>query len=205
VGAQVWPNDLRLTPWVDASYSLAPQWTLDFYGDVDLDHDISRPAGAIVRPNIQYALSPQWSVAAGFVQFQPVQATFAPERGPFEDLFYRTRFGDLTVLNRLRFNETFAYQQAAMLGTTSYLLSLEYPLGESRWFALLSNETFFKVITDGTGRQAGFAENKTNVGFSHTIDRHLTLVGTYELSEVDINGVALPVHTFKLGFVVALN
>jgi hypothetical protein len=203
--AQLWPNDVRLTPWVDATYNIAPEWKLNFYGEVRLDRNVSRSADAILRPNIQYAFSPQWSVAAGFVQFQPVQATFLPERGPFQDLFYLTSFGDLGVLNRLRFNETFAYQQAAMLGSTSYFLSLQYPLGESSWFAVLSNETYFNLKVDGTGRQAGFSENKTNVGVGRTIDRHLTLVGTYELSAINVGGVALPAHTFKFGLVFALN
>lgn len=205
VAAQPWPNDLRLTTALDLSYAIDPKWTLDVFSEMRVDHDISHLADLVLRPNIQYAFLPHWTVAAGYVQFEPLQARFATERGAFEDLFYATHFGALDVTNRLRLNETFADQSSAMLIFSSYLLALQHPIGESTWFAALSNEVLFNLKVDGTGREAGFQVNKSYVGIGYPVDQRISLTAGYELAVDDIRGTLFTAHTIKLGAGIKLN
>jgi hypothetical protein len=205
VSAQVWNNDLRLTTALDLSYAIDPKWVLDFFSEMRIDHDIDHLADLVIRPNIQYAFLPQWTAAAGYVQFEPLQARFRTERGAFEDLFYRTDFGALGVTNRLRVNETFADQSSAMLIFSSYLLALQHPIGQSAWFAALSDEILFNLKVDGTGRPAGFQVNKSYVGIGYPVDPRLSLTAGYELAVDDIRGTLFTAHTIKLGVGIKLN
>ena len=205
VAAQVRPNDVRLTTALDISYAIDPKWSLDVFGETRLDHDVSRLADLVFRPNIQYAFLPSWTVAAGYVQIEPLQATFRTERGAFEDLFYGTSFGALGVTNRLRLNETFADQSSAMLIFSSYLLALQHPIGASIWFASLSNEVLFNLKVDGTGREAGFQVNKSYVGVGYPIDQRVSLTAGYELAVDDIRGTLFTAHTIKFGAGIKLN
>jgi Protein of unknown function (DUF2490) len=205
VAAQVRPNDVRLTTALDISYAIDPKWRLDVFSEMRLDQNINRLADLVLRPNIQYAFLPNWTIAAGYVQFEPLQATFRTERGAFEDLFYRTGFGALGVTNRLRLNETFADQSSAMLVFTSYLLALRHPIGESAWFAALSDEVFFNLKVDGTGRQAGFQRNKSYVGVGYPVDQRVSLTAGYELAVDDIRGTLFTAHTIKFGAGIKLN
>lgn len=203
--AQVWPNDVRLSQSLDVYYKIDPKWQLNVFGEVREDHNVSHMENALFRPNIQYALSPQWTVAAGYVQFQPLQPPFRPERGPFEDLYFTTELGGFGLLSRLRFNETFADQKSAALVSSSALAALQHSIGNSEWFAVLSDEVYVNLKVDYTGRRAGFQENKTFVGVGRPINTHLTLNGGYELDVVDFSGTAVTVNTFKLALTVKLN
>ena len=205
LAAQVRPNDVRLTTALDISYAIDPKWRLDVFSEMRLDQDIDRLADLVFRPNIQYAFLPSWTVAAGYVQFEPLQATFRTERGAFEDLFYGTSFGALGVTNRLRLNETFADQSSAMLIFSSYLVALQHPIGESAWFAALSDEAFFNLKVDGTGREAGFQANKSYVGIGYPVDQRVSLTAGYELTVDDIRGTLFTAHTIKFGAGIKLN
>ena len=203
--AQVRANDVRSATSLDVSYGIDPKWRLDVYSEMRADQNISRPATLVFRPNIQYMFLPEWTVAAGYVQLEPLQATFRTERGAFQDLFYRPRFGALAVTNRVRLNEAFIDKTSALRIFTSYFLALQHPIGDSAWYARLTNETFFNLKVDGTGRQAGFQQNKSFVGIGYPIDPHLSLTGGYELSVDDFRGTLLTTHAIKVSTVIRLN
>jgi hypothetical protein len=203
--AQVRQNDVRATSSVDLYYAFSPQWTLNLFAEGQLDHDLGRAADFFFRPNIQYHFSPQWTVAAGYVQFQPIEASFTTERGAFQDLIYQHSWGQLALYNRARVNETFADQSSAMLVFASNFIDLHHPIGDSAWFAEIYDEPYFNLKVDGTGRTAGFQLNKSYVGVGYTLSPKAYTTLGYELSTFDVAGTLFTAHIFKFGLIVHLN
>ena len=104
-----------------------------------------------------------------------------------------------------RLNETFADKSSALRIFSSYLLSLQHPVGESDWFAYLSDQPYFNLKVDGTGRQAGFYLNKTTLGIGRTIALGMVATLGYELSETNVQGGHDMRHTFLLGLDIHFN
>ena len=203
--AQVRQNDVRTEGILDLFYKVNADWTLNVYGKILRDHDISRWNDIEFRPNAIYSLSPAWSAAAGYVQLQPIETTARTERGAFQDISHRMHFDKLGMHNRLRINETFADKSSALQIFSSYLLSLQHPIGESDWFAYLSDQRYFNLKVDGTGRQAGFYLNKTALGIGRTIAPGMVATLGYELSEVNVQGGHYMQHTILLGLDIRFN
>jgi Protein of unknown function (DUF2490) len=203
--AQLRQNDVRATGSADLYYAFTPQWTVNLFGEGQLDHDLGRAADFLFRPNLQYNLSTDWTFAAGYVQFQPVAAHFPPERGGFQDVIYHHSWGQLALYNRARVNETFADQSSAMLITAANFIDLRHPLGNPAWFAEIYDEPFFNLKVDGTGRNAGFQLNKTGVGIGYALSPGTVTTLTYEFDVIDFTGTPFTAHVFKFGLVYHLN
>jgi Protein of unknown function (DUF2490) len=203
--AQVRQNDVRATASIDLYYALSPQWSLNYFSEGQLDHNVSRAADFLFRPNLQYHFAEDWNVNAGYVQFQPIQATFRTERGAFQDLVYHHSWGEFAVYNRARVNETFADQSSAMLVTASNFIDLHHSIGASAWFAEIYDEPFFNLKVDGTGRTAGFQLNKSYVGVGYNWSPKAYTTLGYELSTIDVAGTLFTAHIFKFGLIVHLN
>lgn len=203
--AQVRQNDVRAEGILDLFYKVNADWTLNVYGKILRDHDISRWNDVEFRSNAIYSFSPTWSAAAGYVQFQPIETTARTERGTFQDLSHRIRFDKLGMHNRLRINETFADKSSTLRIFSSYLLSLQHPIGASDWFAYLTDQPYFNLKVDGTGRQAGFYLNKTTLGIGRTIAPGMVATLGYELSEVNVPDGHYMQHTFLLGLDIRFN
>jgi hypothetical protein len=204
--AQLRQNDVRATASVDLYYALSPQWTLNLFSEGQLDHDLGRAADYLFRPNIQYRFAKDWTVGTGYVQFQPLQASFPTERGAFQDLIFHHEWGKLTVFNRARVNETFADHSSAMLVFASNFIDLNYPIGESTaWFAEIYDEPFFNLKVDGTGRTAGFQLNASYVGVGYIFSPKVYTTVGYELLTYDSAGTLFYAHVFKLGLIAKLN
>ena len=201
--AQVWPNDVKATQFVDATYGLSPQWRLNFYGELREDHNIGRFDNSIFRPNIQYQFAPNWLVGVGYVQFQAWQSPYRAELGPFQDLYYQDTLGKVGILGRLRLNETFADNNSAVFVTTAFFASIVVPLFDTAWFFNPSNEIYFALKTDYyPGRKAGFAEDKIFYGVGYAVSKQVSLVGGYE---TDVLNFTTPMiaHNFKLGLIAS--
>jgi hypothetical protein len=199
--AQAWPNDVKATQFLDATYMLSPQWRLNFYGEVREDHNISRMDNSIFRPNVQYEFARNWRVGVGYIQFQSWQSPFHAERGPFEDLYYQNKVGKVGLLGRLRFNETFADNNSAVFVTSAFFASASAPILDSDWFFNLSNEIYFALKTDYyPGRKTGYAENKTFFGTGYKVSSEVTLLGGYEINMLNFT-TPLTAHNFKLGLI----
>lgn len=203
--AQARQNDVRAEGILDLFYKMNADWTLNVYGKIQRDHDVSRWNNVQFRPNAIYSFSPEWSAAAGYVQFQPIETTSRTERGAFQDISHQTHFDRLSMHNRLRINETFADQSSALRIFSSYLWSLKHPIGETDWFAYLSDQPYFNLKVDGTGRQAGFYVNKTTIGIGRTIAPGMVATLRYELSEANVPGGHDTRHTFLLGLDIHFN
>ena len=203
--AQLRQNDVRATASVDLYYAFSPQWSANLFSEGQLDHDLARAADFLFRPNIQYHFSPEWTAAAGYVQFQPIEASFKTERGAFQDLVYQHSWGQLALYNRARVNETFADQSSAMLVFASDFIDLRHPLGNPAWFAEIYDEPLFNLKVDGTGRNAGFQLNKTGVGMGYTFAPGTFATLAYEFDVIDSTGTAFTAHVFKFGMVYHLN
>ena len=205
VAAQARQNDVRATASVDLYYAFSPQWTLNLFTEGQLDRNLGRAADFFFRPNIQYRFAEDWRVAAGYVQFQPIQASFATERGAFQDLIYQHSWGNLALYNRARVNETFADHSSAMLVFASDFIDLHHPIGDSAWYAEIYDEPYFNLKVDGTGRQAGFQLNKSYVGVGYNLSPKTYTTFGYELAAYDVSGTLFTAHIFKVGLVAHLN
>jgi hypothetical protein len=203
--AQARQNDVRATASVDLYYAFSPRWTLNLFAEGQLDHNLGRAADFFFRPNIQYRLATDWSAAAGYVQFQPIEARFSTERGAFQDLIYQHYWGQLGLYNRLRVNETFADHSSALLVFASDFIDLHHPIGDSAWYAEIYDEPYFNLKVDGTGRPAGFQLNKSYVGVGYSLSPKAYTTFGYELSTYDVSGTLFTAHIFKVGLVAHLN
>ena len=117
-----------------------------------LDHDVDRARNLELRPGVEYAITPNWAVVGGYVQYQPFTTQIAALRGPFQDIAFGMDFGHLALANRLRTEELFFDTNGALLVRTRYRLSAQHPIGDSPWSILVSDEVYFNLKTDGTGR-----------------------------------------------------
>jgi hypothetical protein len=197
-------NDLWLTNAIGIEYAIGPQWTFNFDAQLQIDRDISRLRAFEVRPGLEYALSPKWAVAAGYVQYQRYPAPLRTLRGPFQDLLQRNRFGKIAFVGRLRGEELF-FENTALLVRTRALAGIRIPIGESPWEFAASDEIFVNLKVDGTGRQAGLHQNRTYVGFGRPIGEHIKMSAGYELDTYELRGIFRNVHQIRLGFVYRLN
>ena len=139
---------------------LSPQWRLRLDSKLVIDHDVSRARHLELRPGVEYAITPQWAVVGGYVQYQPFTTQIAAMRGPFQDIAYGMNFGHLSLANRVRLEELFFDTNGALLVRTRYRLSAEHPIGGSPWSILVSDEIYFNLKTDGTGRAAGLRQEQ---------------------------------------------
>lgn len=203
--AQARQNDVRATASVDLYYAFSPQWTLNLFTEGQLDRNLGRAADFFFRPNMQYHFATEWAAAAGYVQFQPLEATFPIERGAFQDLIYQHSWGKLALYNRARVNELFADHSSAMLVLASDFVDLHHPIGASDWYAEIYDEPYFNLKVDGTGRQAGFQLNKSYVGVGYNLSPKTYMTFGYELSTYDVSGTLFTAHIFKVGLVAHLN
>jgi hypothetical protein len=200
------PNDdLRLETELGFEYRLSPQWRLRLDSKLALDHDVSRARNLELRPGVEYAITPNWSVVGGYVQYQPYTTQIPALRGPFQDIAYGMDFGHLALANRVRMEELFFDTSGALLLRARYRLSAQHPIGDSPWSILVSNELYFNLKTDGTGRSAGFDRNKFYGGLILDIGRGAKLSAGYQFTTVEPTAGLNEYHTIKLGFAFALN
>jgi hypothetical protein len=197
-------NDIWLTNTVAIEYAIDPQWSFNFEAQLQIDRDISRLRAFEVRPGFEYAFSPKWAAAAGYVQFQRYPAALHTLRGPFQDLLHRNRFGKIAFVGRLRGEELF-FENTALLVRARALAGIRIPIGESPWEFAVSDEIFVNLKVDGTGRAAGLHQNRTYVGFGRPISEHLRMSAGYELDTYERNGIFRNVHQIRFGVVYKLN
>jgi hypothetical protein len=200
------PNDdLRLETELGFEYRLSPQWRLRLDTKLALDHDVSRARNLELRPGVEYAITPNWAVVGGYVQYQPYTTQIPALRGPFQDIAYGMDFGHLALANRVRMEELFFDTNGALLVRARYRLSAQHPIGDSPWSILVSDELYFNLKTDGTGRSAGFDRNKFYGGLVLDIGRGAKLSAGYQFTTVEPTAGLNEYHTIKLGFAFALN
>jgi hypothetical protein len=203
--AQTTPNnDLWLTNAVSVEYQIDQQWSFHLNTELQFDRDISRLRKLEVRPGFEYAFSPNWAAAAGYVQYQHYPAQLRTMRGPFQDLLYRDQFGKIAFAGRLRGEELF-FENTALLVRTRVLAGIRIPIGESPWEFACSDEIYIDLKVDGTGREAGLHQNKTYVGFGRPITEHLKMSAGYELDTYEQHGTFRNVHQIRLGLAYRLN
>jgi hypothetical protein len=200
------PNDdLRLATELGFDYRLSARWRLRLDSQLVLDHDIDRARNLQLRPGVEYALTPNWAVVGGYVQYQPFTTQLVATRGPFQDIAFGMDFGHLSLANRLRTEELFFDNDGALLIRTRYRLSAQHSIGDSPWSILVSDEIYFNLKTDGTGHTAGFDRNKFYGGLVLDIGRSAKVSAGYELTEIEPVAGLNEFHTIKLGFAFALN
>ncbi len=197
-------NDIWLTNAVGIEYAIDQRWSFHLETQLQIDRDITRLRDLQVRPGFEYAFSPQWAAAAGYVQYQRYPAPLRTTRGPFQDLLHRSKFGKINFAARLRGEELF-FENAALLVRTRMLAGIRIPIGESPWEFAFSDEIFINLKVDGTGRQAGLHQNRTYVGFGRPISEHLKMSAGYELDTYEAHGMYRNVHQIRLGFAYRLN
>ncbi|MDP2333451.1 MAG: DUF2490 domain-containing protein [Reyranella sp.] len=197
-------NDLWLTSAVGIEYKIDPKWSFHFDLQLQIDRDINRLRTFEARPGFEYALSPNWAVAAGYVQYQHYPTTLRTQRGSFQDLLHRNRFGKITFAGRLRSEELF-FENSTLLVRARALAGIRIPIGDSPWEFALSDEIYVDLKVDGTRREAGFSQNKTFVGFGRPISEHLRMSAGYELNTYEQRGRFRNVHQLRLGVAIKLN
>ena len=197
-------NDLWLSTAVGIEYAIDPQWSFHLDALLRIDRDISRLRDLEVRPGFEYAFSPHWAVAAGYVQFQRYQTPLRTQRGPFQDLLYRTHFGKVGFTGRLRGEELF-YENGALLVRARTLAGVRIPIGDTPWEFAVSDEIFVDLKVDGTGRQGGFHHNRAYAGFGRQISENVKMSAGYQIDTVQQHGFFRSVHELKFGFAFRLN
>ncbi len=197
-------NDIWLTNTVGIEYRIDPRWSFHLEAQLQIDRDISRLRAFEARPGFEYAFSPHWAIAAGYVQYQRYPAPLRTMRGPFQDVLHRNQFGKISLVGRLR-NEELFFENTALLVRTRVLAGIRIPIGESPWEFAFSDEIFVNTKVDGTGRQAGVHQNRTYVGFGRPVGEQVKMSAGYELDTYERNGTFRNVHQIRLGFAIKLD
>ena len=197
-------NDIWLTNVFSIEYAINPEWSFNLETQLQIDRDITRLRTLQVRPGFEYSLSPQWALAAGYVQYERYPRPLRTQRGPFQDILHRNQFGKIAFVGRVR-NEELFYEDGALLVRTRLLAGIRIPIGESPWEFAFSDEIFINLKVDDTGRQPGLHQNRTYAGFGRQVSQHLRLSAGYQLDTYEEHSMYRNVHEIRLGFAYKLN
>ncbi len=197
---QVWES-----PAVALEYRIDRNWSFHLDTQLRFDQNMSRLRTLQVRPGFEYALSPNWALAAGYVQFTRYLPGARQSRGPFQDILHRSRIEGLPIVARWRWEELF-FDDSRLLVRTRALAGVRIPLWRSPWELAMSNEVFINVGTDRPTRTAGFAQNHAYIGFGRQLSAWAKGSFGYELDSIRrLNGSFLNEHNIKLNLAFSLN
>lgn len=203
--AQAQNGDLWETPAVGLEYRINKTWSFHLDAQLGFDQGMSRLRTLQVRPGFEYALSPNWALAAGYVQFTRYLQGARQSRGPFQDILYRTRIDGLPVAGRLRWEELF-FEDNTVLVRTRALAGVRLPLWRSPWELALSDEVFINVSTDRPTRTSGLAQNRAFIGIGRPLSSFAKGSLGYELVTFrNATGLLRNEHNIKLSVAFSLN
>jgi len=203
--AQAQNGSVWESPAVALEYQIDRSWSFHLDTQLRFDQNMSRLRTLQVRPGFEYALSPNWALAAGYVQFTRYLPGARQSRGPFQDILHRTRIDGLPVAGRLRWEELF-FDDGRLLVRTRALAGVRIPLWRSPWELALSDEVFINVSTDRPARTSGFAQNRAFIGFGRQLTAWAKGSLGYELDSIRrLNGSFRNEHNIKLNLAFSLN
>ncbi len=203
--AQAQSGSVWESPAVALEYRIDKTWSFHLDTQLRFDQNMSRLRTLQVRPGFEYALSPNWALAAGYVQFTRYLPGARQSRGPFQDILYRTRIDGLPITGRLRWEELF-FDDSRLLVRSRALAGVRIPLWRSPWELALSDEVFINVSTDRPTRTPGFAQNRAFIGFGRQLTAWAKGSLGYELDSIrTLNGTFRNEHNIKLNLAFSLN
>ena len=203
--AQAQNGSVWESPAVALEYRIDRNWSFHLDAQLRFDQNMSRLRTLQVRPGFEYVLSPNWALAAGYVQFTRYLPGARQSRGPFQDILYRSRFEGLPIAGRLRWEELF-FDDNRLLVRTRALAGVRIPLWRSPWELALSDEVFINVSTDRPNRTSGFAQNRAYIGFGRQLTAWAKGSLGYELDTLrGRNGTFRNEHNIKLNLAFSLN
>ena len=202
--AQTQSGDVWETPTVGLQYRIDRNWSFNLETQLRFDQNMSRLRSLQVRPGFEYALTPNWALAAGYVQNTRYLPGARQSRGPFQDILYRTRIDGLPVAGRLRWEELF-YDNNTVLVRTRALAGVRIPLWKSPWELALSNEVYINLTIERPGQPAGFADNHAFVGFGRQLNAWSRASLGYELVTSRERYGFRNNHNIKLNVIFSLN
>lgn len=197
-----------LSPAIGLRYRIDERWTFQMDTQFRFDGASGTLLDVQVRPGIEYILSPNWGVGAGYVQYQRYLAGQTTSRGAFQDILYRAHVDTLPVAGRWRWEELF-YDNGTYLVRTRLLAGLRIPLKDTPWELAFSDEVFFNVGNNGPNRRQGWAQNRIYAGFGRSLTPWSKASLGYELDTYNPTG-SMPggvrnIHNIKLNLVFDLN
>lgn len=149
-------------------YRIDRKWSFHLDAQLRFDRNMSRLRTLQVRPGFECVLSPNWALAAGYVQFTRYLPGARQSRGPFQDILYRSRIDGLPIAGRLRWEELF-FDDNRLLVRTRALADVRIPLWRSTWELALLDEVFIDMSTDRPTRTSGFAQSRAFIGFGRQL------------------------------------
>ncbi|WP_295133690.1 DUF2490 domain-containing protein [uncultured Reyranella sp.] len=202
--AQTQSGNVWETPMVGLEYQIDGRWSFHLDAQFRFDQNMTRLRSLQVRPGFEYILSPNWALAAGYVQFTRYLQGARQSRGPFQDILYRTRIDGLPFAGRLRWEELF-FDDGRLLVRTRALAGVRIPLWRSPWELALSDEAFINVSTDRPARISGFAQNRAYIGFGRQLTSWVKGSLGYELDTIRTPNGFRNEHNIKLNLAFSLN
>lgn len=209
---QATPSSLQsgavwLSPAIGLRYHIDERWLFQMDTQFRFDAASGTLLDVQVRPGIEYHMSPNWGLAAGYVQYQRYLAGQTTSRGAFQDVLYRARIDTLPIAGRWRWEELF-YDNGTYLVRTRVLAGLRIPLKDT-WELAFSDEVFFNVGNSGPNRRLGWAQNRIYAGFGRALTPWAKASLGYELDTYDPTGSTPTgvrnIHNIKLNLVFDLN
>lgn len=198
-------GEVWITPTIGLEYRIDPRWSfhMDVQGYFDINDSLLRLLQ--VRPGVEYALSPQWAVAVGYVQDQRYVVGQSTSRGPFQDILHRGRIEKLPIALRWRWEELF-FDNGNSLVRTRLLGGVRVPLEGTRWELAFSDEVFLNVTNNTpASRLNGFSQNRAFAGFGRPLTAWSKASLGYELDTFVGTTSVRNVHNIKLSIIFSLN
>lgn len=198
-------GDVWITPSIALEYRIDQRWSfhLDTQGRFDTNNGLLRDLQ--VRPGFEYAISPHWAVAAGYVQFTRYLTGQSTSRGPFQDILYRARIEELPIALRWRWEELF-FDNGQWLVRTRLLAGVRVPLQGTPWELAFSDEVFLNVANSNPNtRLNGFNQNRVYAGFGRQLTAWSRASLGYELDTFVGPSDVRNVHNIKMNIIFSLN
>lgn len=198
-------GDVWLTPSIALQYRIDGRWSfhLDTQGRFDTGRGLLR--NFQVRPGFEYVVTPNWAVAAGYIQYTRYLAGQSTSRGAFQDILFRARVEELPIALRWRWEELF-YDSGQWLVRSRLLAGVRVPLAGTPWELAFSDEIFLNLANSNPAtRLNGFSQNRAYAGVGRQLTAWSRAALGYELDTFVGTAGVRNVHNIKMAIIFNLN
>ena len=148
------------------------------------DEDASHSKDYLLRP---YA---SWTIVDNvpFVDSLTVMAGYdylhsfdgRDEHRAWQSAHHAVQHERFRLVHRVRFDERFIEDISPTIFRFRYRLSTSYPIGDSGWYGLASEQVFININDDNKGPVEGFEQNRFRLGVGRYVFGRLRVEGGYE-------------------------
>ncbi len=159
---------------------------LALYTRFEVADDISQANTLLFRPFILFKLKSGYSAGLGYEYVDNLRFKGRFENRIWQQIAFAHPAKNYQLSNRLRIEERFIDEIAGPVVRARYLIGAIFPLKDTNWYPITSNEIFFNLNDKNEGPPHGFDQNRFLVGIGKNIGESSSIQVGYMYRVVDL-------------------